>query len=270
MTIAHAIRFLPAGSPRLSRVARTVAASLPVTSLAHIDRQITFVSGEANWDDTVLEAIRSGARAIILDRPDYVSVDAIHRVATALSDGQSELTVRAIWSSHAMIEEARSWVGQIAQPVLIDVTIGLDDAVGMRRAAIGAVQMVHALVGAVRVITFDSVGPSGFQARGLVGDAATPMTVFAGPSIGACDIQIRVLGTDSMVSVAAIDSIEWTSIGVWRATAQGKQTLPAHLESPDRTTYRRLLDGTDGSASDPSGLNELETVLSVLRALASA
>lgn len=268
MTIADAIRFLPNDSQRLRDVARAVAASLPISSLANEGRRIAFVSGEGRWDELALEAAQSGAEAIVLDRPDYLPPAMIDDISTTLAARDVSLAVRSIWSSHAMIDDARQWFAQVAQPVLIDVAVVFDGTLTSRRAAIGAIQMVQALVGSVRSLTFDTADPSGFQARGIAGSADIPVTLVGGPSCGENRLDIRLLGTDSMVAVSAEESIDWTSIKVMRADADGEQIRPAHMESPDRSICRQLLErgrSTSGDLSDLSNFAAVAAAVSELR-----
>lgn len=250
MTVNQTIRSLPAADLNLGQSARNVAASMPVTALAHAERHVTFVSGEGDWDKAALQAADEGAAGILLYCPGYLPASRISALGDKLADRNVALAVRSLWSSHTTIAKARQLFAEVQHPVLIDAVLRNDGSIAPAASAIGAIQMVQALVGNVNRLAIDSTDTSGFSARGSVGEGGLAMTLAAGPSCGGCSLEIRLLGMDSMAMVTADYSTAWNPISVLFADSNGQRALPEDFESPDRTSYARLIRLIDASVTD--------------------
>jgi hypothetical protein len=241
VTIRETFHYLPASAEHLGQIARNVVASLPVTSLGNADHRITFVEGEGAWDELALQAVTEGAKGIVLDRPAFLPSDRVEALAVVLRQRGVSLVVRSIWSSHAMMSGAQECFDTIAQPVLLDIVIGLDETTDNAKAAVAALSMIHTLVGPARRLVVDGDDSTGFSARGIVADAGIPLTIAAHRSCRDCRIDIRLLGVDGIASVSARYSATWEPLLVTSADAVGGREWPAHFESPDRSVYARLL-----------------------------
>lgn len=255
MKVNQTILSLPATDHGLAQIAGNVAASMPVAALAHAERHVTFVSGEADWDEAALQAAGEGAAGILLHCPGYLPASRISVLGDKLAARNVALVVRSLWSSHATIAKARQMFSEVQHPVLIDVVLRNNGSIAPAAAAIGAIQMVQALVGSVNRLAIDSTDSFGFSARGSVGEGGLALTLTAGPSCDGCSFEIRLLGMDSMAMVTADYSSAWQPVSAMFTDPNGPRWLPEDFESPDRTSYARLIRLIDAPAPDLTDLH---------------
>ncbi|QKJ20400.1 hypothetical protein [Microbacterium hominis] len=215
---------------------RAAVAELPATAaLSDAADSIAVVRGAAGWARTVLHAVASGARAVVVDAPDSASGDL---------DALAGCAAPIVFSRRGLRADAAADAASSGRPAAVTVQLqaprgglraALVDAVGWARVIAGADLAMHAAAGddrsALVDLAYDGggavlIGSERLDARGILRLRATSVA-------------------PERVDVVT-DGIAAT---VTRATPAGELVLPRRWEAPARLALRRAVAALEEGAA---------------------
>lgn len=260
MTRSISLAIETAASRSVSDLVRAVVATLPQT-FTIVDERASAVAvavdGAGAWPDRALDAIRRGARAVLVVNPSGTSPASV----AALLETEVPVVLDSAWRhSAALVDAAPLFQALDGAGRLLECRTTVRSADQLRKAARSLAFAAQALIGGRLLDVRDVVDSPGhlLALASTTSGLLVRVSAVVGPEPTA-RASFRLVGSDAIakLTLPAPDSGDTGVVEVVDDTE--KRVLPSAFESSHRSTLRylqRVIDGTERT-SDLAEFSEL-------------
>lgn len=220
------------------RIAETVA-SLPVSlHPGGSGADLVGVAGDAGWTAAAQEAIRAGARGVLV-------VDPVAEDVTGLRAEAEEAHVPVVldspWAHNpAVLESAAALADRNDAATLLEVRVDAPVGADLDRVLLGQLALVRAVAGGVVELRFDRRTRTGYDALGVLGTGArVNLSAILTNALPAA-ATIRVIRAEDAVRLSVPDPATALPGRLVVSDARGAVLRPTEWESSHRVAWRRL------------------------------
>jgi hypothetical protein len=220
------------------RIAEAVA-SLPVSlHPAGPGADLVGLAGEAGWTEAAQQAIRAGARGVLVVDPVAEDVAALHRQA---DEAGVPVVLDSPWSHNpAVLEAAAVLAERNDAETLLEVRVDLPVGADLDRALLGQLALVRAVAGPVARLRFDRRNRTGYDGLGVLASGAR-LNLSAILSDGLpAGASVRVIRAKDAVRLTVPDPRTAAPGLLVVSDDQGATLRTTKWESTHRVAWRRL------------------------------
>jgi hypothetical protein len=246
-----------------------VVASLPVSfAPAAGSPEVVAVAGHPGWTARAVDAIRSGAKGVVVSG---AAAEDPARLSAAANAAEAVVVLDRRWAGNVALDAANAKVRSV-------ISAALDDAVLLDSVAMAApgTEPLHLLADQFAVLVQCGIEVRDVRMVQCNGNGYTVAAVFAdGIPVALQGILTSVLPATAsltiLTSTGRADVVLPDPAAAWPAevravTAEGSTTLPTLYESSHRTTWSRVHAHLTARTA-PDDLAQFATVLSLLSQL---
>ena len=240
-----------------------VIASLPV-SLARstsAEADLVAVSGATGWTNRAMEAIRSGARGVLVVDP---QAEPVHELKKVASQHEVPVVLNHRLASNPGVEVARSKVQSISGDIsFVDLTASVVST-GTYSSALDELRLIASrLVGRIQGLRTLRRSEDSLLATGHCAGTSIPVTFAALHSpLGPFAAYARIVTASGDIELRIPSPETAAPAEVTFTDAEGTTLAPTLFESSRRSSWRRLIGFVD-SRSQPTDLDEFAKANSV-------
>jgi hypothetical protein len=220
------------------RIAEAVA-SLPI-SLHPGDEgsDLVGVAGDSGWTDAAQQAIRSGARGVLVVDPVAEDVAALRAEA---EEAGVPVVLDSPWAHNpAVLETAAVLAERNDRETLLEVRVDLPLGADLDRALLGQLALVRAVAGPVTRLRFDRRNRSGYDALGrLASGARLNLSAILSDAVPA-GASVRVIRAEDAVRLSVPDPGTTVPGRLVVSDERGATLRTTKWESSHRVAWRRL------------------------------
>lgn len=235
---------------------REVIASLPISLSRSTSPEpdLVAVTGTTGWTNRAIEAIRAGARGVLVIDP---QPEPVHELKAVAIQREVPVVLNHRLASNPGVEVARRKVQSISAEIsYVDLTAAVDPW-STSGAALEELRLIASkLVGRVQGLRTLRHNESVSLASGYCAGTSIPVTLAAlHAPLGAFAAQARIVTANGDIELRIPSPETAAPAEVTFTDAEGTTLAPTLYESSRRSSWRRLIGFVDGR-SQPTDLDE--------------
>ena len=233
-----------------------VIASLPISlsRSTSAEPDLVAVTGTTGWTNRAIDAIRTGARGVLVIDP---QAEPVHELKSVASQRGVPVVLNHRWASNLGVEVARRKVQSISTEIsFVDLTARIGH-IGTSGSALEELRLIASqLVGRIQGLRTLRHSDPVLLATGYCAGTSIPVTfTILHTPVGAFAAHARIVTANGEIELRIPSPETAAPAEVSFTDAEGTTLAPTLYESSRRSSWRRLIGFVDG-LSQPTDLDD--------------